>query len=234
MTFSLSPQKQTMNIRLLPLLLLLISCQSQPANQHMETPPATLRSDTTDAMKTAAAPTGAAVPADQLIIPGERVGKTPLGLPTDSLTALLGPPDLSDAAMGKAWLTWNGKRDEHNNRTELNIYTTYKDNTMREKVVRQIRATSSFFKTKEQLGVYSSLEEIQMHFPRLKLAGRYKDGNRIISIYDAQSAGISFEVAAANTQQICTGVIVHPKGQAVLDVYMYFRPEVERVDDDEA
>lgn len=220
-----------MKNRLLPLLLLLVSCQSQPASQHMETPPAAPPGDTTESVKTAAAPTGAAVAADQLIIPGERVGKTPLGLPADSLTALLGRPDLSDAAMGKAWLTWNGKRDEHNNRTELNIYTTYRDSTMREKVVRQIRSTSSFFKTKDQLGVYSSLKDIQAHFPHLKPAGWYKDGSRIITIYDARAAGISFEVASANAQQICTGVIVHPKGQAVLDVYMYFRPEVEWLDD---
>lgn len=217
-----------MNYRLLPLVLLLLtSCR--PGLDRPQTTPVAVA----DSERTSAAPQ-ASISTDQLLIPGERVGKTPLGLPADSLTALLGKPDLSDAAMGKAWLTWKGKRDEHNNRTELNIYITYRDSTMREKVVRQIRTTSSFFKTKDQLGVYSSLKDIQAHFPHLKPAGRYKEGSRIITIYDVQAAGISFEVASANGQQICTGVIVHPKGQAVLDVYMYFRPEVERADDDGA
>ena len=171
------------------------------------------------------------VPLEQLIVPGQSIGKTPLGLDASLLEQRLGRPDFSDAAMGKAWLTWNGKRDEHNNRTELNIYTTYKDSTMQTKVVRQIRTTSSYFKTKENMGVYRSLDELQKHFPNLKAVGHYKDGSRTITIYDAARYGIAFEAAAANGQEICTGVIVHPKGKEVLDVYLYFRPEVERMEE---
>jgi len=173
----------------------------------------------------------AGVPVEQLIVPGQSVGKTPLGLDASLLAQRLGRPDFSDAAMGKAWLTWYGQRDEHNNRTELNIYTTYKDSTMQTKVVRQIRTTSSYFKTKEKMGVYRSLDELQKFFPDLKAVGYYKDGNRIITIYDAARSGIAFEVGEANGQEICTGVIVHPKGKEVLDVYLYFRPEVERMEE---
>jgi hypothetical protein len=43
-----------------------------------------------------------------------------------NLETEFGKPDMSDAAMGKAWLTWYGKKDEHNNKTELNIYTHIK------------------------------------------------------------------------------------------------------------
>lgn len=44
------------------------------------------------------------VNSDSLIIPGESIGKVVLGENVASLQ-VLGEPDLSDAAMGKAWLT---------------------------------------------------------------------------------------------------------------------------------
>src|SRR4051794_3721472 len=70
--------------------------------------------------------------ANKLIVPGKSIGKVELGMGDDKLEPEFGKSDMSDAAMGKAWLTWYGKKpDEHNNKTELNIYTTYKDTSMR-------------------------------------------------------------------------------------------------------
>ena len=165
------------------------------------------------------------IAADRLIKPGKKIGKTALGLNAAQIEDLLGKPDMSDAAMGKAWLTWYGKhRDEHNNKTELNIYTTYKDSNMKEKTVQQIRVTSSYFITEDSLGVYSSLEAIKKYFPDLKILATYRDGERLITIYDDKAKGIAFETAEANGQHICIGVIIHPPGMEPTQTYIYLKP----------
>src|SRR5207244_3305346 len=98
---------------------------------------------------------------NELIVAGKSIGKINLGMNDSLLGVVLGKADMSDAAMGKAWLTWYGKKpDEHNNKTELNIFTSYKDTSMREKVVQQVRTTSPFFSTASGLHVYSSLQDI--------------------------------------------------------------------------
>jgi len=164
---------------------------------------------------------------DKLIVPGERVGKTSIGADAAGLETILGKPDASDAAMGKAWLTWNGKRDEHNNATTLNVYTTYKDSTMREKTVQQVRTTSSYFSTNNGVHVYSSFAEINNQFPNIEKLAHYIDDDRDIIIYDDKQNGIAFEITSANKQQICTGIIVHKKGEAVTNVYMFLHPDMK-------
>jgi hypothetical protein len=162
--------------------------------------------------------------AEWLIVPGESIGRIKLGTDAAGLEKILHKPDLSNAAMGKAWLTWKGKRDEHNNATELNVYTTYKDSTMQEKTVQQIRTTSSSFSTADSLHVYASLEEISAKFPGIKKRARYNEDGRDIIIYDDKKRGIAFEIAGANKQQICTGIIVHPKGKDVTEIYISLHP----------
>jgi len=162
-----------------------------------------------------------------LIVAGERIGKVKIGEDVSSLE-VLGRPDISDAAMGKAWLTWKGKRDEHNNATELNVYTTYKDNTMRQKTVQQIRTTSSDFSTSQNNHVYSSLSEIEKEFPSLKKAASFNEDGRDIVVYDAVKEGIAFEIASAGQQKICTGIIVHEKGRDVTEIYIMLHPGMKR------
>src|ERR1044072_1386022 len=158
---------------------------------------------------------------NKLIIAGKSIGKIELDK-NDSVIAIeLGKPDMSDAAMGKAWLTWYGKKpDEHNNKTQLNIYTAYKDTSMREKTIQQIRTTSSFFETKNGLHVYSSFRDIKKQFPGIKKVATYTDEGRAIIVYDAQQQGIAFEIVSANDQEICTGIIIHQKGVKVTKTYI--------------
>lgn len=150
--------------------------------------------------------------------------KISIGTDAAELETVLGKPDLSDAAMGKAWLTWKGKKDEHNNATELNIYTTYKDSTMRQKTVQQIRTTSALFSTDGGLRVYSSLETIRKEFPGIRKLAHYSEEGREIVIYDEIKKGIAFEITPAGQQQICTGIIIHKKGSPVTDVYAFLHP----------
>ena len=159
---------------------------------------------------------------DRSIVPGESIGKTHLGTEASQLERLLGSPDLSDAAMGKAWLTWKGKA------SELNIYTTYKDSTMREKTVQQIRTTSSFFSTAGGAKVGTSFAAIQQLFSGLRKAAHYTGGGRTIVIYDDKAEGIAIETGTSGDREICTGIIVHKKGVAAMDVYISLHPDMQR------
>lgn len=164
-----------------------------------------------------------------LIIAGESVGKVSLGTDASTLQNILGKPDMSDAAMGKAWTSWYGKkRDEHNNKTELNIYTAYKDTSMREQTVQQIRTTSSFFITTDSVHVYSSLDDIKNKYA-VKKSAQYNSDGRLITIYDDKQKGIAFETAGANNQNICIGIIIHQKNKSVNDIYIMLHPDMKRL-----
>lgn len=165
---------------------------------------------------------------DRLVLPGKSVGKTTLGMSAEKIPELLGKADESDAAMGKAWLTWYGKkRDEHNNRTELNIYTTYKDSSMQGKTVQQIRITSSFFETPGGHRVYNSSEEMKKEFPEMKLVAGYKDDGREIQLFDDEQNGIGFEFVLAGKEQICTGIIIHYPGTELTNTYIFLHPQMK-------
>ena len=159
------------------------------------------------------------------IVPGTSIGKITIGASAANLEEMLGPPALSDAAMGKAWLTWKGKRDEHNNQTELNIFTSYRDEKMDEKIVRLIRTTSQEFSTPDNIHVYASLEQIKKQFHDVEPTLRYQhQDKRYITIFEAKQQGIAFELSNAAQQQICIGIIIYEKGSNLADIYRTLQP----------
>ena len=180
--------------------------QKQPAG----TPPAKSSVDT-GALRT-------------LIVPGERLGHITFGLNADSVEPLLGMPDVSDAAMGKAWLTWKGKENS-SKPSQLQIYTTYKDTSMSVKTVQQIRTTSPFFKTSTGLHVGSTLALLKATFPQLQKTGNYTEGGLRYQLYDAVAAGIAFEMK----EGVCTGILVHLKGRRADDIYIMLHPDMKRL-----
>jgi len=102
-----------------------------------------------------------------LIVPGESIGLTSLGQSAATL-AKLGRADLSDAAMGKAWMSWYSKKaDTDGFKSELMIKTSYKDSSMNEKVIKEIRINSADFKTKEGNGKGQDLAKLKLAFPDL-------------------------------------------------------------------
>lgn len=161
------------------------------------------------------------------IIPGQSIGNVSLEQNASEL-AFLGTADLSDAAMGKAWETWySSKSNKVSGKTELNIYTTYKDREMNEKVVRQIRITSPDFKTPEGLSVGSSFEEIHKTFAHLEMQGSFIKPNttNTIKLYDAVDSGIAFEIENTDPQT-CTAIIVHRKHVKATEEYLNFHPDL--------
>jgi hypothetical protein len=211
-------------------LLTLACCQQQPRTTTATATDTTVTTPSAADTAAATAAPAADIAPDKLIAAGKSIGKTSLGTNADSLEKILGKPDFSDAAMGKAWLTWYSKRrDEHNNRNELNIFTAYKDSTMRTKTVQQIRVSSSFYITADSLRVYRSLGDIQRVYPDIVHEGSYKERDgRKIHVYDAIAQGIAFEVAEASEQRICTGIIVHEPGKRVTDIYLTLHPDLKK------
>ncbi|WDO11987.1 hypothetical protein MH928_11680 [Flavobacterium sp. WW92] len=156
----------------------------------------------------------------QLIIPGKSIGLTQLGQNAETLSSLE-KPDFSDAAMGKAWATWYSKDGQ---KKELNIYTTYKNSEMKEKVIRQIRITSPEFKTSEGIAIGKSLNDIQKGFPKVKIVGEYNANGKAVQLYDDADSGIAFEIE----NDLCIGIIIHEMGKKVTEEYITLHPDMER------
>jgi hypothetical protein len=159
-----------------------------------------------------------------LILPGKCIGNIALEDNAGTLESILGKPDLSDSAMGKAWLTWFSKVSDTITGNELNVYTTYRDNELTEKVVRQIRITSDEFKTPDGLSTGKLLSDIQKTYPNLKSIGSYdSETPNPVTVYDAVDEGIAFEIEKGR----CVGIIIHEKGRKVSEEYITFHPDMK-------
>lgn len=190
------------------------------AKKQEERPPASAPVETVTA-----AP---AKPINLLVAPGQGIGNVMLEQPADAL-AHLGPADVSDSAMGKSWQTWYSKVDTAaTGKLELNVYTEYRNNQLKEKVVRQIRVTSPDFKTAEGVSAGMPFMEIVESYPNLKWVGTFQhpSGNGTVEVFDDAPSGIAFEIRQHAGQKTCDALIVHPKEQAVTRVYKFFRPEL--------
>ncbi|MGK4567890.1 hypothetical protein [Flavobacterium sp. 3HN19-14] len=202
---------------LVSVLFLLISCKKEPAIKvengavKLDSVVEPVKSDNPEKINTIF-----------LLVPGTSAGIVNLNANSETLSTL-GKPDMSDAAMGKSWMTWYGG---HGTQTEeLNIYTTYKDNEMKEKVVKLIRVTSAEYKTKDSLGSGNTKPEISKIFPQLQLAAKYKNtAKKEVAIYDATSDGIAFEFV----NDTCKGTIIHEKGRKVTDTYITLHPDMKK------
>jgi hypothetical protein len=165
-----------------------------------------------------------------VIIPGQSIGNVSLEQNSEELE-FLGPADLSDAAMGKAWLTWFSTNSKQpSGKTELNVYTTYKDNDLKQKVVRQIRITSPDFKTPEGISVGMSFSEIQKLSPDLDYIGNFRNPGKsnLVELYDSANIGIAYEIENTGSEKTCIAIIVHTKDRNVTEEYVTFHPDLVR------
>ena len=158
---------------------------------------------------------------DLLIVPGSAIGKVKIGMNTQALVKTIGEPDLSDAAMGKAWLTWYNKKSPS---SELDVYTAYTDGNMTERTVQLIRASSENFRTTDSVGVGTSFGEIEKKFPGLRYVSHYRKDStgEIVSLYADQKEGVAFEFAAVENHKKCLSVIVFDTSRLLLSVYESF------------
>lgn len=152
-----------------------------------------------------------------LIQPGRSVGNISLGQDMQAVGDTLGKPDAGDAAMGKAWGIWYDKDSKGGSRNEIAIYSAYADSTMTGKDVKQIRIADGKFKTKEGLGIGSSLSSFKATYPDLELRSGYLNtlSGDTLRVYDSKLKGLSAEVI----RDICSAITIHSPGTYANETY---------------
>lgn len=153
---------------------------------------------------------------DGLLQPGRAAGKISIGQNAEDVYKAMGKPDGGDAAMGKAVAYWHQKGEAADHATS--IYTARDTGENPIARVRQIRVSSTAFKTENGMGVGSTLAEIQKAYHVTK-SETYKVGGQSYTVYSDPS-GISFEV---DTKGNCVAVIIYTKG-AQPGSYLSLRP----------
>lgn len=190
-----------------------LSCKRTPPDTVVPAPESSGQTENQPAPKTNTA-----------VIAGQSIGNISLGMDARDLDAILGPPDLSDSAMGKSWLTWYSDRSgKISGKSELNIFTAYENAQMQRKVVRLIRVTSADFGI---AGIASgaSFSDIKHRFPDIANAGSYAlhDAKEAVELYDDEPNGIAFEFRNG----LCIALLVHPRDNDMMLDYRLFRPEM--------
>ena len=166
-----------------------------------------------------------------VIAPGEKIGNTMIGANAETLKDL-GQPDLSDAAMGKAWMSWLSK-NPNNPGTELMVSTGYKDSEMKEKTIKEIRVNSPDFKTSGGNGVGYTILDIVEEFPNIKATTAYSNSKtgQEVEVFDDQVSGIAFEIQK-EVPKICIAIIIHEKDKPVRVDYTVLHTEFQLKDVD--
>lgn len=151
-----------------------------------------------------------------LITPAKSIGKISLNENAAAVYKDLGKPDSGDAAMGKSLSTWYADHDPKGYQTQ--IYCARNMGNADENVsrVKQIRVTSPFFKTKEDIGAGATLAQIQAKFKVVKTAS-YPTQKPPYEIYDGKN-GIAFEILNSK----CSAVIVYLPGDRGGITYLSF------------
>lgn len=204
---------------ILALAAFLASCQSQENSRQTE--PDTVPADTTAAQP----PKPPAPDSTYLIVPGGSIGKVKVGMYGEALARILGEPDSSDAAMGKALYFWEGEQPAH----YVSVFTVTDFGGQVEKpVVQQVQITSPRFLTKDSIGTGMPLSEIRQKYGPLRPLAYFQNAQRQqVYIFDNQAQGIAFEVTLPDS--LCSAITVHPKGEDMADIYLPLHPDMTRI-----
>jgi hypothetical protein len=158
-----------------------------------------------------------------LIVPGKSIGRFYLGQDITELDSILGKPNFSDAAMGKAWSIWYRGDTSRFRKREIAVYSSYADSTMKWKAVKQIRVNSNKVTTVTGLNNGNLLSSFTAKYSDFKKVATFVNGNLgdTILLYDSKSNGI----AAEFIRDISRAIIIHKKGEQVNETYLTLHPE---------
>ncbi len=164
---------------------------------------------------------------DVLIVPGQSIGKIRIGQNVKELDSILGKPDFSDAAMGKAWTIWYEGDTSKSKKDEIAIYSSYADSTMRTKDVKQIRITAEKYSTTQQLNTGNIRFDFKVKYPDFKKVATYFDTKLgdTVKVVDSKSNGIAVEFLRG----IGRAITVHKKGETVNTSYFTLYPNFKQL-----
>ena len=154
--------------------------------------------------------------ADFVLLPGYAAGKVKIDGNTEDVFKLLGKPDSSDAAMQKMVAFWF--KEQHGTRHSTSIFAARSTEDQSPAKVRQIRVTSPAFKTKEGLGVSSTLTDIKAAYDVQEVKYHLKP-NQVLHVW-TDMHGIAFEIG---NDQKCSAVIIYKKGDDPTSTYLPLR-----------
>jgi hypothetical protein len=143
-----------------------------------------------------------------LLVPGKSAGKVNIGQNAEEVYVLFGKADAGDAAMQKSVAIWYKNHDPKSLSTSIYTVRDTGDNPAAR--IKQVRVTSPKFKTKENIGVSSTLGEIQNKYSVTKLTDVTGRGE-VLEMYD-HLAGIAFEV---DSKGICKAIIIHSANEGL-------------------
>jgi hypothetical protein len=143
-----------------------------------------------------------------LLIPGKSAGKVGIGQNAEEVYASLGKADAGDAAMQKSVAIWYKDHDPKSYATSIYTVRDTGDNPAAR--IQQVRVTSPEFKTKENISVGSTLDEIQKTYQVTKLADVTNAG-AVLEMYDSLT-GIAFET---DVKGICKAIIIHKEKEGL-------------------
>lgn len=167
------------------------------------------------------------VDAKLLIVPGKSIGRYAIGQDVVAVDSIKGKADVTDAAMGKAWSIWYGKKSTGGKRNEIAIFSAYADSTMSSKSVQQIRVISSKFETVDGLNNGNLRSNFMVKYPDLVLFSTYVDSklHDTIQVYDSKQHGIAVEFL----RDISRAITIHEKGKSLNDSYYTLKPELKKL-----
>ena len=156
-----------------------------------------------------------AAPANFLVVPGQRIGQTPLGPQGSHTLAHLPPPYRADAGMSQRYFVWVSPASSTGHRNTLFIHATLNGalnvQPLNGLTFDVIRVTSPVFHTASGAASGSTFAQIHQRFPQAASVSNQP------AIYDDVQHGIAFEFAhIPNSHSRCIAVMVHPSGQSYL------------------
>ncbi|HET8573538.1 MAG TPA: hypothetical protein VFL76_06670 [Edaphocola sp.] len=153
---------------------------------------------------------------DLLINPGVSAGKISIDDNMDSVLALLGKPDRSDAAMGKVVANWYHNHDSAAG--QIAVYASRQmgvgDEISR---VKKIKITDTAYRTQEGIGTGELLIDIARIFV-VRPVDTFRRNNQKFTIFDTQK-GMSFII---NPKGICDAIILQNPKDSVNTAYLPF------------
>lgn len=180
-----------------------------------------------DSVNAVAEGPGKIIDSKYLIVPGKSIGQISLGDSLQRVNKLLGNADAGDAAMGKAWAIWYAKDPTTTQTSEFCVFSSYRDSTMKDKDVKEIRATSILYKTQDGFGVDRTLADTKAKFRGLMEMSKYLNEKQdTVTLYDDSASGIGFEFVHGRS----TAVSVHQPNKSIQSDYLSPNPKWKKLD----
>lgn len=156
------------------------------------------------------------------IIPGKSIGSLQVGAKTDSLQKL-GRPQKGDAGMCKSLSRWFYGDSSMASRKELDVFSECDPDDEMRPHVKWIRTNDRAFRTKSDIGIGSTLEEIKSNFDSLVTFATYTaiSDSAKMQMLQAKNSGISFEITTGE-KDTCRAILVYSPKEKIPAMYFAF------------